>query len=228
MSHLSLQQPFEFLSQLQHNNNREWFNEHKTTYQSAHHIVIAFAEQLHHALSSSDHIETPNGKKSLHRIYRDVRFSKDKTPYSTYFGGGFRRATAALRGGYYYHLEPNHTSIIGGFWNPSTQDLLHIRKQIQQDPDVLRDILNSQSFKTNFGSLEGEQLKTYPRGFDPEDPAIDLLRYKQFLVRHTFANKESLSENFAQIMAEQFKNMRPFLDYMSEILTTDLNGESII
>ncbi|PIB37099.1 TIGR02453 family protein [Reichenbachiella sp. 5M10] len=222
-----LKEPFAFLNQLQNNNNREWFNTHKDTYLKAHQQVIAFAEKLHQSLSKSDLIETPTGKKSLHRIYRDVRFSKDKTPYSTYFGGGFRRATALRRGGYYYHLEPHHTHVIGGFWGPNAADLLHIRKQIQLDPEPLREILDAAEFKLHFGQLLGARLKTYPRGFEADDPAIDLLRYKQFLIRHDFTEREVHSVDFHELVAEQFQNMRPFFDYMSDILSTDFNGEPL-
>lgn len=228
MNNYLLSRPFDFLSKLADNNNRDWFNANKPYYLEANQDVITFSEQLHQALSQIDVLDTPNGKKSLHRIYRDVRFSKDKTPYSDYFGGGFRRATALRRGGFYYHLEPNNTHVIGGFWGPNAQDLLHIRKQIQNYPDGLVDVLESKEFKTNFGELRGTQLKTYPRGFNPEDPAINLLRYKQYLIRHDFKEEEVRDSDFANILAKQFENMLPFLDVMSEMLTTDLNGMSIV
>lgn len=223
-----LKKPYAFLKELANNNNREWFNANKSTYQDAHQEVIDFADQLLSELQKTDQIETVSGKKSLHRIYRDTRFSKDKTPYKNNFSGGFRRATEALRGGYYFHLEPGRTMVAGGFWGPNPADLLHIRKQIQQDPEALKSIIESKSFKSNFGQLDGEQVKTAPKGFDKEDPAIDLLRFKQFFVVHTFKNSDVMKADFAQTMADQFRNMRPFFDYMSEILTTDLNGESLI
>lgn len=228
MTDYLLKEPFEFLSKLAHNNNRDWFNANKPEYQEVHQQVIDFANVLHGQLSKIDVLDTLNGKKSLHRIYRDVRFSKDKTPYSTHFGGGFRRATAIRRGGFYYHLEPNNTHVIGGFWGPNAADLLHIRKQIQHYPDILMGVLESKDFKNNFGTLLGAQLKTHPRGFDPEDPAIGLLRYKQYFIKHDFSDNEIQDPNFAQIMSQQFQNMLPFFDCMSEILTTDLNGMSLL
>jgi len=228
MNDYLLKRPFDFLTKLTNNNNRDWFNANKPEYLESQQDLIAFAEELYMAVSKIDVLDTPNGKKSLHRIYRDVRFSKDKTPYSSYLGGGFRRATALRRGGLYYHLEPNNTHVIGGFWGPNAQDLLHIRKQIQNYPDGLREVLDSKEFKTNFGEMYGTQLKTYPRGFDAEDPTIDLLRYKQYLIRHDFSNKEVQSPEFALTVAQQFQNMLPFLDCMSEMLTTDLNGISIV
>ncbi|MEO9965287.1 MAG: DUF2461 domain-containing protein [Reichenbachiella sp.] len=220
--------PFTFLSLLRKNNNREWFNKHKDQYLEAHSDIIEFAELLLTELNKTDIIETPNGKKSLYRIYRDVRFSKDKTPYSTYFGGGFRRATAERRGGYYFHLEPGNTYVGGGFWGPNSQDMMHIRKHFQQEPDRLREIISSNAFKKNFGVLHGEQLKRAPKGFEVDDPAIDLLRYKQYWIRHEFDETDIFKPDFHKILTRQFQNMRPFFDYMSEILTIDLNGESVL
>lgn len=223
-----LTRPFEFLSKLKVNNNREWFNKNKDQYLEAHQQIIAFADLLLDELNKTDVIETPTGKKSLYRIYRDVRFSKDKTPYSLYFGGGFRRAGAERRGGYYFHLEPGNTYIGGGFWGPNSQDMMHIRKHLQQEPEMLRDIMSAPDFKNNFGLLRGEQLKRAPKGFEVDDPAIDLLRYKQYWIRHEFDMKEVMGPNFHLSIIKQFHYMRPFFDYMSEILTSDLNGESIL
>jgi len=222
-----LKKPYTFLKELKSNNNREWFNANKSTYVEAHEQVINFADQLLGEMQQSDQIETISGKKSLHRIYRDTRFSKDKTPYKAGFSGGFKRATASLRGGYYFHLEPGNTVVAGGFWGPSPADLLHIRKQIAQEPETFRKIVEGSVFKKNFGGLHGEQVKTAPKGFSKDDPAIDLLRYKQFMAVYTFKNDEPLRDGFVKVMARQFQNMRPFLDYMSEILTTDLNGTHI-
>lgn len=220
--------PFKFLTQLEKNNNREWFNKNKNQYLEANQQIIVFADRLLAELNKTDVIDTPTGKKSLYRIYRDVRFSKDKTPYSIYFGGGFRRATDERRGGYYFHLEPGNTYVGGGFWGPNSPDMMHIRKHLQQEPERLRAILDSKNFKKNFEQLRGEQLKRAPKGFDVDDPAIDLLRYKQYWVRHPFDDDEVMRPDFHLAIVKQFHHMRPFFDYMSEVLTTDLNGESII
>ncbi|MFY0653346.1 MAG: DUF2461 domain-containing protein [Cyclobacteriaceae bacterium] len=214
-----------FLSNLEQNNNREWFAEHKGEYQQAWDEMINFADALLSEMQQHDQIVTPTGKKSLFRIYRDVRFSKNKLPYKNNLGGGFRRATKFLRGGYYFQIQPGNCFVAGGFWGPNSQDLLHIRKQIAMDPDPLREVLADKDFKKNFGTLEGEQLKTAPKGFDKEDPAIDLLRYKQFVIYKSFSDKETKSKDFHKKMAEGFVAMRPFFDYMTDILTTDLNGE---
>ncbi|MEM6525899.1 MAG: DUF2461 domain-containing protein [Bacteroidota bacterium] len=219
----------DFLKTLKANNNREWFNSNKNLYLKAHSNLIEFADELLSLLNAHDQIETATGKKSLFRIYRDVRFSKDKTPYQTHFSGGFRRATAHLRGGYYFRIQPGGNSIIaGGFWGPSPEDIKHIRSQIQADDQPLRDLLRDQSFQNYFGGIEGEQVKTAPKGFSKDDPAIDLLRYKQLILTHSFTDKEVQKKDFIYLVSQGFKNMRPFLDYMSDILTTDLNGTPLI
>lgn len=214
----------DFLSKLSKNNNREWFNENKPVYQEAHRHLVLFADELLTKMNLHDSIETPNGKKSLFRIYRDVRFSKDKTPYQTHFSGGFRRATSHFRGGYYFRIQPGNSLIAGGFWAPNSEDLKHIRAQIAQDDEPLRDILNHKTLTSYFGGLQGEQVKTAPKGFSKDHPSIDLLRYKQLTLSHTFSDEEVIETDFAKKADEGFQKLRPFFDYMSEILTTDLNG----
>lgn len=215
---------FDFLNTLKQNNNRDWFNAHKTLYQQELEQVEVFAEALLARLNAHDLIETPSGKKSLHRIYRDTRFSKDKTPYKSNWSGNFKRATKARRGGYYFHLEPGGSFVAGGFWAPVPQDLKRIRDDIAFDDAPLRKILNSASFRSNFKTLQGEQLKTAPKGFEPDNPGIDLLRYKQFLLIRRFTDDEVLDNSFLLEADKTFKAMRPFFDYMSEVLSTDTNG----
>lgn len=214
----------EFLKSLKQNNNRDWFNAHKAEFSVQQALIQNFADGLLAGLNIHDVIETLSGKKSLHRIYRDTRFSKEKIPYKNNWSGSFKRATKQRRGGYYYHIEPGNTYIAGGFQQPDPQDLKRIRDDISQDPGPLRNILKSKSFIQTFGTLKGEQLKTTPKGFDATHEAIDLLRYKQFLLRKNFTDEEVLSSSFIQQAGEVFKQMRPFFDYMSEVLTTDSNG----
>ena len=218
----------EFLKQLKKNNNRDWFAVHKEKYLQELSQVEAFADVLLIEMNKHDTLETPSGKKSLHRIYRDTRFSKDKTPYKTSWSGSFTRATKKRRGGYYFHIEPGNTIIAGGFWNPEPKDLKRIRDEFSHDASVLRKILKNKSFINAFGELKGEQVKTSPKGFSVDNSAIDLIRYKQFLLVRNFTDKEVLSDTFLKQANETFKLMRPFFDYMTEVLTTDTNGISIV
>lgn len=226
MSQLS-KENFDFLKDLDKNNNREWFTEHKARYEKNHQDIISFADQLLIEMNKHDILETVSGKKSLFRIYRDVRFSKDKSPYKTHWSGGFTRATKLLRGGYYFHIQPDGNSFIGGgFWAPNKEDLQRIREDIATDASEMRAILSDKDFVKTFGGLSSlsEQLKTAPKGFDKEHPDIDLLRYKQYVIGKNFTDEEVLAKDFYKVANDTFKKMRPLFDYMSEVLTTDSNG----
>ncbi|MES2110422.1 MAG: DUF2461 domain-containing protein [Bacteroidota bacterium] len=215
---------FYFLDTLKKNNNREWFAKNKELFLKEQTVIEEFAEGLLQELNKHDVIETVSGKKSLYRVYRDVRFSNDKTPYKTHWSGSFRRATKFRRGGYYFHIEPGNNFIGGGFWNPNPADMKLIREDIAFDSRPLRAVLSDNNFVSSFQTLKGEQIKTAPKGFPADHEAIDLLRYKQFLLIRRFTDEEVLSVNFLDMASEGFKHMRPFFDYMSEVLTTDVNG----
>lgn len=214
----------QFLSDLQENNNRPWFNEHKERYVEAHGDMIEFAEALLNEMSHHDDLVQMSGKQSLHRIYRDTRFSKDKTPYKRNFSGSLKRATKWLRGGYYYHIEPGNSFVGGGFWGPNPADLKRIRQEIAYDDQPLRKIINAASFKKTFGELQGNGVKTAPKGYPKDHKAIDLLRKKQFIVLRSFDDDLVTSSKLLREMIKTFQQMRPFFDYMSEVLTTDANG----
>lgn len=218
---------FAFLKKIKKNNNREWFHANKEEFMQQQMLIENFAEALLQELNKHDVIETPSGKKACYRIYRDVRFSKDKTPYNTYFSGSYRRATKYRRGGLYFHLEPGNTWLAGGFWGPKPEDLKRIREDIAFDEQPLRKIISHKTFVSTFGKLSGEQLKTAPKGFDANHSGIDLLRYKQFLLVRRFSDEVVLGPDFLKLANQTFKNMRPFFDYMSEVLTTDINGEEM-
>jgi uncharacterized protein (TIGR02453 family) len=216
---------FDLMRELRANNTREWFAANKDAYLKELAFVEAFADAMLQELNSHDLIETPSGKRSLYRIYRDVRFSKDKTPFSTYWGGRFKRAGKQRRGGYYFHFEPGDKSfVLCGFWAPSPADLKLIREDIAFDAHPLPAIHGNKTFIDSFGTLQGDQLKTSPKGYDAAHEAINLLRYKQYLVIRRFTDAEVLHPNFLRQAGQAFHNMRPFLNYMSEVLAGDGNG----
>ncbi len=218
----------DFLKTLSKNNNRDWFNEHKDTYTKAHDNIVDFADALLAELNKHDNIETPSGKKSLYRIYKDVRFSKDKTPYNSHWSGGFKRATKQLRGGYYFRIQAGNSFLAGGFWGPNPNDLQRIREDIDLNYEDWQKFLADKTLTKTFGKLIGEQLSSAPRGYAKDHPAIDLLRHKQFILKHPFTDKEVLSPDFLNKVNDGFKKLRPFFNYMSEVLTTDVNGVSIV
>ncbi|NJM80090.1 MAG: DUF2461 domain-containing protein [Flavobacterium sp.] len=215
---------FDFLTDLKENNNREWFSENKKRFEIEQKAMKYFFTGVGNDLGKVDGIENIQ----IFRIYRDVRFSKDKLPYKVHFSVGFSRNKPMLRGGYYLHIENEASFVGGGFWEPNNEDLLRIRKEIELDASELRAIISHDAFKKHFGTLQGEELKTAPRDFDKNHPDIDLIRKKQYLVTRPFTNKEVLDPNFKEEVLASFQAMRPFFNYMTDVLTTNLNGESII
>ncbi len=215
----------EFLKQLKKNNNREWFDEHKSRFKEEEQQMKLFYKTVESLLLQHDSII----KTKAYRIYRDVRFSKDKTPYKKHFAASFTRKKPELRGGYYLHIQWGNKSFLGvGFWNPEKDDLYRIRKEIEIDAEEMRAVLGGKNLQKHWGEIEGKRLKTSPRGFDKNHPDIDLINLKQYIFTHTFTDKEVLSPDFAETVNQYFKAIRPFFDYMSEVLTTNLNGESLI
>ncbi len=213
-----------FLKDLDKNNNREWFQSHKDLYEQTLENVKSAAEEVKKLLSKKDQIE----EAKVFRIYRDVRFSKDKVPYKNNMGVHFTRATHQLRGGYYLHLEPGKSFAGGGFWAPSPEDLKRIRDEFAFDDKPIRKITSAKNFIKYFGALQGDELKTAPSGYDRNHPAIDLIRKKQFTVMRKFTDKEVLDKAFLKEVTLTFEAMRPFFDYMSEVLSTDINGQLIM
>jgi len=213
-----------FLKNVQKNNNREWFAANKTKFDAAKTDFENFFNSVKREMEKHDEIENTK----IYRIYRDVRFSKDKTPYKSSLSGHYTRATKWKRGGYYLHIQPGGKSYAGGgFWMPAKEDILRIRKEIEMDDKPFRKVFNSTSFKKTFGKIEGEQLKSAPRGFAKDHPAIDLLRYKSFICSHKFKDRELTDSNAAKLVSVTFKKMHPFFNLFSQVLTTNLNGESI-
>ena len=215
---------FLFLENLKNNNSREWFQEHKTEFKELETEVKNFYSALMNRLKAHDDIE----KLKMFRIYRDVRFSKDKTPYKTHFAGSFSRSGQRLRGGYYLRIKPNETFIAAGFWEPNKEDLLRIRKEFETDASEIRAIMGKKSFKDIWGEMQGDELKTAPSGFNKDHPNIDLIKRKQFIFMKKFSDQEVLSPNFIENIDLAFQAIRPYFDLMSDILTTNLNGESLL
>lgn len=213
-----------FLKDISKNNNKEWFMDHKQGYSDALKNVKSLMNELEEILNQSDTIED----QKLFRIYRDVRFSKDKTPYKNYMSGYFKRRGAERRGSYYFSIQPGETVFGGGFYGPNKEDLLRLRKEFEADSTEIEAVVNAPKFKQLFGSLDGDGVATAPKGFDKSHPNIKWIRKKQFYAFRTFTDKEVLSKNFVHEVMDTFLAIRPFFDYMSDVLTTNLNGESIL
>ncbi|WP_298497630.1 DUF2461 domain-containing protein [uncultured Algibacter sp.] len=217
---------FQFFKKLEKNNNRDWFNENKPEFKAIEAEAKAFYNSILKNLNEHDDID----KLKIFRIYRDVRFSKNKLPYKTHFGGSFHRTKPRLRGGYYLHIQPNNESFIAtGFWQPESADLMRIRKEFEMDDSEIRAILADKKFNTIWGdSFIGDEVKSAPRGFNKDHKAIDLIKKKQYIFTKKYSDKEVLDPSFINEVDLAFKAIRPFFDYMSDVLTTDLNGVSLI
>ena len=215
---------FSFFKKLEKNNNREWFEQHKPEFKALETTVKQFGKALKDQLNQHDSID----RFKLFRVYRDVRFSKDKTPYKIHFGLTWHRTKPEYRGGYYLHLKPNDIFLACGFWDPNPADLKRIRQEIDMDADEYRDIINEPNFKRIWGELQGDSVKTAPKGYAKDHPNIDLLRHKQhiFMVRYT--EEDVAAADFLDRLDTALQAVRPFVDYMSAVLTTNADGESLV
>lgn len=215
------QEIFDFLNDIEKNNNRVWFAENKHRYEDCKENILIDFKNIYNLLAQNDALEP----MKVYRIYRDVRFSKDKLPYKTNFSMYAGRLQPFNRGGYYLQIESGNKSFVGGgFWGPNPEDLLRVRQEIALD-DELDTIINEPNFKSFYGEMQGESLKTAPKGFDKNHERIDLLRKKQFLFTKSFTDEEVLAKNFDVKVIEAFEKLRPFFDYMTDVLLTNANGE---
>ena len=210
-----------FLKELSNNNEREWFNANKPRYQEAHASFKELVAQIEEGLNKFDQIE----KSKVMRIYRDVRFSKDKSPYKDFLASSFTRDGKYKRGGFYFKIHPGgHTMVGGGFWGPESKDLKFIRNGNLAEANRYRKLINSKDIKDFFGGVKGDALKTAPKGFDKTHPDIELIRNKQYVLWKEFDDKTALSKEFPTIVTESFKKMLPYFQFMTDALVFDENG----
>lgn len=209
-----------FLKKLKANNDREWFTANKKGFGAANDNVAAFIGSLISAIGKfDDKVAGLDPKSCLFRIYRDVRFSKDKSPYKTnlgaYIAPGGRRS---MLPGYYCHIEPGQSFMAGGKHMPDGPELLRIRKAIAENTDEFLKIVKKKSFRDAFGELHGDRLKTAPKGFDPDHKAIDFLKMKGFTVYVEFPDKTVLASDFSRTAAKLAKEMYPFVTFLRKAL----------
>ncbi len=215
----------EFLKQLSKNNNKAWFDENRTHYEKVKKNLRKSFYAVFENLKKHDDVEG----MQIFRINRDIRFSADKTPYKNHMSVHYKRRKPELRGGYYLHIEPGNKSFIaGGFWAPSKEDMLRIRQEFELDAAPMRKIMLDAQFQTVFGPVRGDTLSTAPKGFDKTHPDIDLIRMKNWYFETYFTDDEILAANFISRVDATFRLFRPYFYYISEVLSTDLNGESVI
>jgi len=209
---------FSFLSLIKKNNNRDWFEKNKDKYLAAKDDMNRFIEELIKSFSSFDKsLADLKAKDCVFRIYRDVRFSKDKSPYKINMGASINAGGKAMEvAGYYIHVQPGKSFLAGGRWMPPAADVKKIRQEIDYNGKELRKILNNKDFKKYFGDMDEEyKLSRPPKGYDKNHPDIELLKLSSYLVLHDYSDKELLSKNFVKEVAKGAKIMKPFLDFLN-------------
>jgi uncharacterized protein (TIGR02453 family) len=210
-----------FLSELSQNNTKAWFDQNRAVYAHARGAFGRLIDLLIDELRASDVLQDLSAKDCVLRIYRDMRFSKDKSPYKTNLGAmiapGGRKST---RMGYYVAVEPRGYSMIaGGLYAPSSAQLIQFRRGISQDAQEFKDIIGTRTFVDCFGPVKGERLKTAPQGYDQAHPEIGLLRLKQVTVQRHFSDEEVLAPDFPERLVVLCREMKPFLAYLDRILS---------
>ncbi|PZU83613.1 MAG: TIGR02453 family protein [Chryseobacterium sp.] len=209
-----------FLSTLEINNNREWFNENKHLYLSAKENVENVVNEIISGVSEFDNsLERLEAKNCIFRIYKDTRFSKDKTPYKTNIGASLveKGPKTLNHAGYYIHLEPGKSFLAGGVYMTEPKNLKAIRERISAEGDEFLKILNKKTFKDNL-ELRGDKLVKVPQGFDKENPMGDYLKFKQFTVFHPLSNEDVLDKNFVKNTVNIFEKIYPFNSFLNEAI----------
>jgi uncharacterized protein (TIGR02453 family) len=210
-----------FLTDLKTNNNREWFEDNKERYKEAHAFFLDIVQHTIEGIGKFDQdIAHLDPKKCAYRIYRDIRFSNDKTPYKIHFGAemapGGRRSGLA---GYYIHIQPGESIIGGGIWHPAPDNLTKIRQEIDYNGEDLKKIINSKEFKYVYDELKGDKLKRPPKGYDPNHVDIELLKFKDFLAYAALKDKEVKSKDYLSNLIDNLKVLKPLNDFLNVAVT---------
>lgn len=214
---------FKFLKNLAKNNDRAWFEKNKSKYLEAKDQFDQFIAKLVRDLSDFDEsIAGLDPKKITFRIYRDVRFSKNKLPYKSNMSAGISpRGKMADEPGVYLHIQPNNKSFVAaGLWMPQPEPLAKIRQEIDYSSDALQKILNDKKFKKMYGAFDRDgELKNAPKGYEKDHPMVDLLRLKSFVVSHNFTDEEVKSKNFMKAVIDTYKTAKPLNDFLKEAIS---------
>ncbi|RZJ69562.1 DUF2461 domain-containing protein [Flavobacterium sp.] len=214
----------QFLEDLRKNNNRDWFQSQKKRYETYKENYHALVSDFIKVMSTYDEsLESLNVKDCTFRINRDIRFSKDKSPYKTHMGiwlsTGQKNTNLA---GYYIHIEKEKSFIAGGKWQPENADLKKIRKEIEFFHDELGEILSGQEFRNEFGGFDREDsLKTAPKGYEKDHVAIDHLKLKSFIAAKCIDDKFVLDKDFVQNASAKLALLKPLNNFLNRALTTE-------
>lgn len=207
-----------FLKDLQKNNNRAWFEKHRTDYENTKADFILLVEQLITAIATFDKpIGNLEAKNCTFRINRDVRFSKNKDPYKNNIAAYFNKdGKKGIGAGYYLHIEPGKSFAAGGIWMPEPAVLARIRQEIDYSFKEWKKIITNKSFKNNFAEgIKGESLTRPPKGYHEDNPAMDFLKKKSFIASRSFSDAELQSKSFVKDLTVTLKAMKPMIDFIN-------------
>lgn len=213
----------DFLKSLKKNNNRDWFEANRADYEAAKADFTTLVELVLIELSKLDaRFLELSAKDCMFRINRDVRFSKDKSPYKTNFGAGFTvGGKKSSLGGFYVHVEPDQGFIGGGLWMPQPDQLKKIRQEIDYTYDDFKKIVEDKAFKKTFGKLDMENaLKNPPKGYETENPAIEYIKLKSFVTGSPIQNNEWLEKGIMTKISTSFKQLNPFISFINTAITS--------
>ena len=210
----------DFLTAIKCNNNRDWFIANRPLYLEAKENFEAFVQVIIDKLIVFEPLmKGLEAKSCVYRINRDIRFSNDKSPYKTHLGAFIIRGgknNGDKYAGYYFHIEPGKSIMAGGAYMPPSPWLSSIREKISEQPEEFIKIINSKEFVKYFGGIDGEKLKTAPKGYPSNHPHIELLKFKSYLVVNEASDKMVLSDDFIDHVLKVFKTMKPLNDFLNE------------
>ena len=215
-----MQEVLHFLSELKENNNKEWFDQNRGRYEKCRKKMIFFTELIIHEINRFDpSVGIQDPKQCVFRIFRDVRFSSDKTPYKTNMGSfivkGGKKSFCA---GYYVHIEPGASFVGGGSYCPPPEALKAMRTEIFDNPDEFKQLIYSKSFRTLYPELYDDKLKTAPKGFPKDFAEIDLLKYKSYAFGSNLKDSDVTSTDFVGKVVSALKELHPVNQFLNTAL----------
>ena len=212
---------FNFLKSLAENNNRDWFEKHKPEFIEIQTNFKAFLNDLLLQMIKFDgSLENVDISKAVFRIYRDVRFSKDKSPYKTNMGAWINKGGKnSFYAGYYLHVQPGGNSFAAaGCYMPEPSVLQNLRQEVDYNASAFKKIINAKKFKETFGELSDFKLKTIPKGYDASNPMIEYLKQKSFIVSKNFKDTEVVKPDFIKTLAETYKSGFPLVQFLNNAM----------
>lgn len=212
---------YDFLKALKNNNSREWFQQNKDWYErSKKDFELLTARTITEITSFDDQIGYLDPKKCIFRIYRDTRFSQDKTPYKTHFGAVFRPQALDKTSGYYLHIDPDESFLTCGHYMLTPEQLKKVRRGIYEDYETFRGILDEKNFRKEIGDLykDDDMLKRVPNGFDKDHPAAEYMKLKHFYAYKVIPEEVLLNEDFVNYAGKIYRQMMPLGHFLNDIL----------